>query len=1008
MLLRLLLLTLFTTMTVFSQQPSAQPGVSRDLARWRAERYSDIRYKLDLTLEKMSPVLKGTIEIRVHHSAIDQTEPLPMSIILDWRAIRGKEDLSKISNVVLNGKPAEFEEKNEHIVIKNAVVGENVVKLDFTSPILASGSAITRYVDRQDQGEYLYSLFVPSDASTAFPVFDQPDLKGRFTLSIKAPQDWKIVSNSRPNEIQQLPTTHSEDWKNKVLITQFAETKPISTYVFAFAAGDFEKFEEIEIGGKRSVIMRSPVSETGERIPNPGIDGLNSDVYVRRSQAEKFKQHAGEVFRLNRAGVKFLESYFDYKYPFSKYDLVLIPEFPFGGMEHAGATFLREESIIFPQEPTANNYISRANLIFHEAAHQWFGDTVTMRWFDDLWLKEGFAEFMAYKTLEKVMPEYDAWKVFYERNKQSAYLTDSTKGTTPIYQEIPNLSAAKSAYGNIVYRKAPSFLKQTEFYFGAERFQRAVRAFLKRHEYANAGWGDLVSEFEAVEIAELKRTEYFEKLSPGDKAELERFERWSVNKEWAEFWVQKPGMPTYRISPQVFEREGLNFGQATGGHTLLPLDFSQTASIENFNWLQNIQVIKVYDNGYREEKTAQLGNRKYATLPDEESKPRKEFKFSDEFLNSHVEAPAAKETKKPLFVFPNYRDYGYGIFLLDEKSRTYILANIQNEPDDFLRTMMWGSLWDSVREAELDPKAYVDLVIKNLPTEKDETTIATLLGRVSTAMTYYLSGRQRESRAYPLEALLLERMKNSGTLGQKLTFYRSFLNIATTANARKNLKEILKAGAEKPAVPEGITRAVPAPSGPFGLPPLKTKDKFDIVAKLISLGDPEGLTLLDGLEKTEKTDEARRYAYAARAGIPTNESKAKFFADFTSNKEISESWIEAAFGPFNSVRHSNLTLPYLEKALAELPNLKRSRRIFFVNGWLGAFIGGQRNEAALNIVRVFLDENPKLDRDLRLKILENVDVLERAAKIQRAFGGSVPKPLVDAPPKKKPTPPHGK
>ena len=183
---------------------------------------------------------------------------------------------------------------------------------------------------------------------------------------------------------------------------------------------------------------------------------------------------------------------------------MLIPEFPFGGMEHAGATFLRESSVIFPQEPTKNDYISRANVIFHEAAHQWFGDTVTMKWFDDLWLKEGFAEFMAYKTLEKVMPEYNAWKVFYERNKQAAYLTDSTKGTTPIYQEIANLNSAKSAYGNIVYRKAPSFLKQAEFYFGPDKFQTAVRAFLKKHEYANAGWEDLVKEFETSSGEELE------------------------------------------------------------------------------------------------------------------------------------------------------------------------------------------------------------------------------------------------------------------------------------------------------------------------------------------------------------------------------------------------------------------------------------------------------------------------------------------------------------------------
>src|SRR5439155_5450677 len=138
--------------------------------------------------------------------------------------------------------------------------------------------------------------------------------------------------------------------------------------------------------------------------------------------------------------------YFASRFPFPKYDLVLVPELAYGGMEHAGATFLREEAVLFPSAPNETDLLARAQLLFHETAHQWFGDLVTMRWFDDLWLKEGFAEFMAYKTLEHVMPEANAWKVFYERNKQAAYATDSTRGTTPIYQPIANLSAAKSAY----------------------------------------------------------------------------------------------------------------------------------------------------------------------------------------------------------------------------------------------------------------------------------------------------------------------------------------------------------------------------------------------------------------------------------------------------------------------------------------------------------------------------------------------------------------------------------
>src|SRR5580765_3502967 len=551
--MRSLLFILLFVIGAAAQMPPIEPGVSQELAKWRAARYSDVRYKLNLTLEKMSPVLKGTIEIRVKVNDVAAEKNSPpyeggvdaalggrggSLIILDWRKIRGSESLSTISNVSINGQSAfaaqaienhpvgetptpllrkegsiVYEESNEHLIFRDGVVsGENVIKLDFTSPILTSGSAITRYVDKEDGAEYIYSLFVPSDASTAFPVFDQPDLKARFVTTFKAPNDWRIVTNG------ELALSIPIDGPGPGPTFEFVQDKPISTYVFAFAAGPFHSFQEVSCcpGVVRSEGQREPKDGMGDYLYR-----INPRIYVRESQAAKFEPHSKEVFRLTREGIKYLETYFDYKFPWPKYDLVLIPEFPFGGMEHAGATFLRESSVIFPTEPTKNDYISRANLIFHETAHQWFGDTVTMKWFDDLWLKEGFAEFMAYKTLEAVMPDANAWKVFYERNKQAAYLTDSTRGTTPIYQEIKNLSAAKSAYGNIVYRKAPSFLRQAEFYLGPDKFQTAVRTFLKKHEFANAGWEDLVKEFEAVAGSD---------PTVGNLT------------SWAQGWVKTPGM----------------------------------------------------------------------------------------------------------------------------------------------------------------------------------------------------------------------------------------------------------------------------------------------------------------------------------------------------------------------------------------------------------------------------------------------------------------------------------
>ncbi|QQS31990.1 MAG: hypothetical protein IPM50_09910 [Acidobacteriota bacterium] len=998
-----------------SQMPPIEPGVSLELAKWRAERYSDVRYKLNLTLEKMSPVLKGTIEIRVKVSepgAIATGSPPP--IILDWRKIAGHEEKSSIANISLNGvelsvsplltrglsqsaaqledKDAEarasaraisdrsFEEYNEHLIFRDGVVlGENVIKLDFTSPILTSGSAITRYVDKEDGSEYIYSLFVPSDASTAFPVFDQPDLKARFELKVKRPKDWEVISNALGEDSE----TIFSDGKPREFSSTLVETKPISTYVFAFAAGPWERVSEppaVAGGLTRSTTNAARTSATDPNLQPPatagGSDrtGPQTSIYVRKSQAAKFKPHAAEVFRLNREAIKYFEEYFDYKFPFPKYDLVLIPEFPFGGMEHAGATFLRESSIIFPQEPTRNDHISRALLIFHEASHQWFGDTVTMRWFDDLWLKEGFATFTAYKAMERIMPETMAWKVFYERVKQAAYQTDSTKGTTPIYQEIPNLSAAKSAYGNIVYNKAPAFLRQAEFYLGEDKFQTAVRAFLKKHEFGNAGWEDLVKQFELASKQDLK--------------------------EWADVWVSRKGLPAYRVGwgedmgaryehkmEQINAHEGVTWKQRLN---LLVLKNEKTSII-------NVYFEKVYEN------------RSIARMEIAPYRPLFEYPY-------------------PELIFPNHGDLGYGIFLLDRKSRDYVLKNIQNEKDPFLRSMMWGALWDSVREGELDPREFVELVVRvqssNFSVQSsnfslfpggketsagsggqakactlncdDESTTALLLSRVGTAMNYYIDDSRSAGLRPRVEDLLIEQMQSAETLGQRITYYRAFLNIASSANGREVLRAMLKTKIGEKANDE----PKPFPPGIYSKEdverilrfeemlrklPLKTKDKFDIVTRLLILGDPDAATLLAELEKTESSDDAKRYAYAARAGIATAENKAKYWNDFVSNKDISESWIEAAFGPWNSIRHSELTLPYLQRALAELPNHKRNRKIFFVNGWLGAFIGGQRSEEALGIINKFLADNPTLDRDLRLKILENADIIERAVKIRGKY-----------------------
>jgi aminopeptidase N len=895
-----------------AQPPGA--GVPRELARWRAEHYRDVRYLLDLTLRPGADRLEGRLKVTVTLDAAAG------DLVLDWRSMKKGEDVrSRVSGVKANGRAvtdAQF--VNEHVVIPRAYMraGVNEVEMSFEAPISNAGSAVTRYLDREDNSEYVYTLFVPSDASTAFPCFDQPDLKARFTLRVTAPEKWQVVSNTEGRiqpEFDDTPGGLPQSPPQGMKWNWFPETEPLSTYQFAFAAGPFE---ELEV--RREVSMHaypldpktgriSPVH--GRDIRRPVNDSPRIRLFVRKSKKQRAEKELEEVVRLNREGVRFFEEYFGHKFPFPKYDIILIPEFAYGGMEHAGATFLREEGVLFPSDPTANDIAARAEVILHEAAHQWFGDLVTMRWFDDLWLKEGFATFMAYKAVEKLLPQFDAWKVFHLRTKPLAYLTDVTKGTTPIWQEIPNLSAAKSAYGNIVYRKAPSMLRQAEFYLGEREFQRAVQLVIKEHAYGNATWEDLVAAFERTSGRKLGA--------------------------WAEVWVKRRGMPDVRARWSFSRRD-----------RSVTLNVRQTDVLgEGGAWPMRLKLIVGYDGG-----------RPPTVVP---------LILPAEMISGRWASPKGR----PAFVFANFEDYGYGRFLLDDESRAYVVNNLGAVKDDFLRALLWGSLWESVREAEMAPAAFVGLAVKHAPAERDDVMLAFVLARAQTAFTRYLSAAQQRALAPRLEGLLRERMLGAATPGQRITYFRTYREVATSTAALDDLHDIL---AGKLRV-DGMT--------------LRSRDRFDIIRVLLAAGDARAPELWRKQSEADQTDDARRYAYAAGAAAADASAKRRYFGQFVGDKELAESWIEAGFGPFNTPRQAALTLPYLEPALAELSTLKRTRKIFFVNGWLAAFIGGQCDARAAGLVRDFLARHGALDRDLRLKVLEAADGLERCVRVREKFAG---------------------
>ena len=850
-------------------------GISRSLAQDRANRVSQVRYELTLELHSHADAMPGRETLRFTLSTTGAAFNLP----LDYRD-------GTLVSATLNGRPLTSSLNDGHVMLPATRLhaGENIVQIAFISRIATAGAAITRYEDKNDGSDYLYSLFVPMDASMAFPCFDQPDLKARFTLSVTAPKEWTIISNTRA-------AAHDADGQETR--TRFNETKPISTYLFAFAAGPWTRMQG-----------------------QPG----QPDVYVRTSQLQRAEPEMPQLQSITARGMAWLADYFQQPFPFPKYDIVLIPGFPFGGMEHAGATFLNEDGVLFRSAPTESDRFRRNILTLHELTHQWFGDLVTMRWFDDLWLKEGFAQYMAYRCLDSLEPGSQAWKHFYEDIKPLAYGIDETPGTTPIFQDIPNLKDAKSAYGAIVYQKAPAILKQLEFRLGPDNFRNGLRLYLAQHAYANAQWSDLISAFHTASGQEVR--------------------------SWADAWVLRRGMPEVNATWSC---------DAAGKLTAFKLSQNDVLP-DHYVWPISNEVL----------------------LAPSMQRLRVDWKTSE------TSVPEAIGKSCPSYVFANAGDEAYGRFLLDEKSEaavrqslipepdhtTNVVATRTNVADPLLRSMLWGALWDNVHVAKSAPHGYVELVLADLPSEQDESLARIEGNHATTALQRYMTAHVRSAFVPQLEGIATHRLLTAPTIGLRIVNFRTLTAVAETNAARETLKQLL---AGKTAMP-GVD--------------LRPLDRWSLIGKLISLDDPDSPALVSAELERDHSGDGPKNAWAMQAGAPNPNTKQQYFAQYlllpTASNAKPEDWITQSLRSFNSWNQPALTEPYLQGALNRLPKIKRDRKIFFLGAWLSAFFDGQVSPEAEAVVQTWLAQ-PNIDVDLRLKVLENNDELERTVRIRRRF-----------------------
>ena len=466
----LLILVLALGCTTPQEESAIEAGVSLELAQYRKKVLSNINYKLEFRVPVAFDQQIQALETLTFTLTDNKSD-----LLLDFR-----ESAEKLQFMTINDESAEIEFENEHIILPAGSLRRGVNTIEIT--FYAGETSLNR------KEEFLYTLFVPDRARTAFPCFDQPNLKATYELTLDLPDSWSAIANG--------PVAQAvvRDGRKNIV---FHKSDLISTYLFSFVAGEFETISE-NIGGREMTMLH------------------------RETDEEKVKRNVDQIFYLHAASLKWLEEYTGIRYPFKKFDFALIPSFQYGGMEHVGAIQYRANSLFLDENPSQTRLLSRASLIAHETAHMWFGDLVTMDWFNDVWTKEVFANFMAAKMVNPSFPEINHDLNFLVRHYPSAYSVDRTQGANPIRQDLGNLNEAGQMYGAIIYNKAPIMMRQLEMLLGEDKFQQGMREYLSTYANRNATWPDLIN--------------ILDKLTEQDL------------KTWSEVWVNTPGRPIFDLA----------------------------------------------------------------------------------------------------------------------------------------------------------------------------------------------------------------------------------------------------------------------------------------------------------------------------------------------------------------------------------------------------------------------------------------------------------------------------
>ncbi len=594
--------------------------------------------------EKRSALIKNpSYELRLEVDA-DKTEFIGHEV-LRFTLAAAVDDLTvdfaggTVTRLLVNGVAAAAPASGLFFLLPKSLIraGENVVTIDYTHPYSIDGAGLYRFKDPEDGRVYLYSNFEPYDANKMFPCFDQPDLKASYKLTVEAPADWTVVSAAMEEKVAASGARRT--WT-------FPATAKMSTYLISMHAGPYHVW----------------TSKSG---------AIPLRLFARESMAKYIL--ADEWLEITRQGLKFYGDYFALPYPFKKYDQLVVPDFNAGAMENVGAVTFSER-YIFRSTPTLENREGLASTVLHEMAHMWFGDLVTMKWWNGLWLNESFATYMASLSMGRATRFRRSWITFFTRSKVWAYDTDLRETTHPIEGAVPDTEEAFANFDGITYGKGASVLKQLAFSIGPDKFRDGVRAYLKDHAYANA-----------------EEKDFFNAIGKASGAGLDT---------WVRSWLETTGVNVVRA----------DYACAAGTVS----SFALVQSSDNGELRGHRTAVMLYDQG-----------------KDGALNPGKELSVA--YSGARTEVPALVGRPCPALVYPNHGDEDYVEVELDARSLATIKAGPSKIQDPLSRLMLWNTLWEMARDAKWPVTEYADLALSSIGSESDfkiaSSVLTTLYGR---------------------------------------------------------------------------------------------------------------------------------------------------------------------------------------------------------------------------------------------------------------------------------------